>query len=662
MKHKSIFVKLLLFILPLVLIADGAVLSLTYYLTYQLSMQQTKELLQSVGEETARYFEYFDPDEPGDLANSNWYLDSVCALTDVAYVYNITPNAEDNSVKYNSIGFGEDATVEARQKHYSGAVIQNAAHPEEFDAMNGKLTGNIREDHNIYGDMLVCYVPVTRHYDVKTEKMVENDIKSIIGVETSVSEMIYSIRMRFATIALFMIISTVMIVLGVIAYAYQKIGVPAREISRRMSEYVANRENEKHEEKLVVKGNDEFAQMAESFNTMTDEIDRYIDDIEELTLEKHTSEAELNIARRIQMGLLQPKSMSGSGYDISALVRPAKDVGGDLYDYQLLDDGRVFISIADVSGKGISASLFMSRAITLLHQYALMDYSPAQMLEKFNDMLASRNPGGMFITTFVAFYDPSTAELTYSNAGHNFPYILSDSLIKIEDAHGMAAGLFSGEEYENATIQIKHGDILFLFTDGVNEAKDKNGRFYTTERLEEELTACVGVKNADPLTTVLDSVQHFAEGATQNDDITILTLRMNPCENEVVLHLNSELKELNTIKEAIRNLDVSDTMKHNLHLAAEEIFVNICSYAYDADGEAEVRFAVTDRVEMTFTDRGKPFDPTANVLEIDNYDHEHAIGGLGRFLVFSIADEARYDYINGRNILHLYFDPNKEAD
>ncbi|MBQ3417140.1 MAG: SpoIIE family protein phosphatase [Ruminococcus sp.] len=654
-KTKPIFIKLLLIILPLTLAAEIIALLVIYALTYESTIDQYKKKVQLVSTEIASVFEGCDPSNPEDYSSFNWYLNSVCSMTDMAYIYCIVPNKEDNSIKYMSIGFGEDATTEARVTHYPGLVIKNAAHPEEFDAINGKLTDNIREEHNKYGDTLISYSPVTQHYDAATDSIVKGDITMVVGAEMSITEIVRTFRRTFIMIMVYLSLVSTLIVLGILAVVYKKVSLPAREISRRMSGYVTNRETEKREEKLSVKGNDEFALMAVSFNTMTEEIDRYIDHIDTLTRDKHTQEAELNIARRIQMGLLQPERKSDARLDLHAYILPAKDVGGDLYDYQILEDGRVFLAIADVSGKGISAALFMSRAVTLLHQFMLTETSPAKILAEYNDTLASQNPSGLFITTFLAVWDPVTEKLTYSNAGHNFPYILSDSLIRLQGAHGVAAGLFEGEEYENETVRLKAGDTFFLYTDGVNEAKNTEGKFYSTERLEEKLAACSKNAKADALQIILDDLNSFTQGADQNDDITMLSLNILPKSDRITLSLRSELSELTKIKEAILGLAIGGDMKKTLYLAAEEIFVNICSYAYDTPDEVEVGIDLTDRVELCFIDGGKPFDPTADVLNIDEYDHDHRIGGLGRFLVFSVADEYSYEYTDHKNILRLYF-------
>ena len=660
-KSKSIFTRLLLLILPLVLIADMIILAIAYALTYQSNLAQSKQLVETVSREVALHFEAYDPAVPSEYESTVWYLDSVCALTDMTYAYCIVPDPAEHSIRFLAIGFGKDATQEARDTHHTGVVVTDVDDPELCDTMSGSGSAKFREEHNEYGDTLICYTPVTRHYDKSRFLYVENGIQSVVGVEMSVTEIIRAFRTRYLMIAIYMVLTSVLIVLGVVAVVYRRVRRPAREISRRMSEYVSNREKHAHEEKLRIPGNDEFSLMAESFNTMTEDIDRYIDDIETMNREKHIADAELNIARGIQMGLLQPDRMDGDAAHIRAYMLPARDVGGDLYDYCLLDGGKIFTAVADVSGKGISAALFMARAITLLHQYATAGYSPARILKEYNNTLAEHNPGGLFITTFLAIYDPASGVLTYSNAGHNIPYILSDALIPLEGAHGVAAGLFPEEEYEDAEISFTEG-TLFLYTDGVNEAKNVDGAFYSTERLEEMLTAGALRKDADPIQTVLDDLNSFSHGAPQNDDITMLSLHVERQPAESVLQLTSELPELTRIKQAIFALDVSEDMKRTLYLGAEEIFVNICSYAYESPGPVELRLTAEGGVGMTFADGGMPFDPTADVLKIEEYDHEHAIGGLGRYIVFSIADRYHYEYRDGRNVLYLYFDEVTDHD
>lgn len=639
--------------LLLLLVLESALLLLSYSITYDSNYKESEKNIRKALTMAVEMCESIDLYAPSEYVDPDALLTQLCGVCDVAYLFAVEPDLDTGSETYLAIGFGKDALKEVKDTRYRGVHVTGSLNKEQIEAYNGNTEGIILHERNRFDDSLVCYMPCTRYLDKKTDSYVKYQKPAIIGAEISLDSVNKESQDKFRMLAILTVSTTLLIALSFGVILYFKVFKPVTRISMIMTGYITDRE--KGIEKLEIKGKDEFAQMSKAFNTMTDEIDRYINDIDALTKEKHTRETEINIAHRIQMGLLQPDSLSTYSCAINAFILPAKDVGGDLYDYCLLDDGRIFIAIADVSGKGISAALFMSRAITLLHQYSKIYQSPAKILEEYNNTLASQNPGGLFITTFLMIWDPSCGRLTYSNAGHNFPYLLSDTLISLEDAHGIAAGLFYGETYEDACIYPKEGDELFLFTDGVNEAKNAEDEFFTTERLEKTLSSLIRTDTDDTIQKILTALNDFTQGAEQSDDITMLTLRVKEKPLQTVLKLTSEVTQLVSLREAIKAFPVDDELKNMLLLAAEEIFVNICSYAYDAPGEVEVKLSAGDRVEMVFSDSGKPFDPTVDVPDMDEYDHENSIGGLGRFLTFSIADEYRYEYRGGRNILTLYF-------
>ena len=710
-KTKSIFFKIALYMTPIVLALDMFVLLLSYNIVYESNQHYCEKQIRNAASSAAKMAEGMDLKEDVTQKFLCEYFSELCGMYDITYLFIVEPDLVKNSETYLAIGFGDDADPNAKETRYPGVTVEGMLNEEEIEAYKGNKSGLILHEMTTFGDSLVCYMPsYSSHYieeedDVPSEEQtdeqteektnepsddtyatvdepvafdpytgepvglgagapdaIEERTQVIVGAEISLSGIMRSFQERFSLYTFITITMTLVLVISFAIVLYLRVSRPIRKISGRMSSFVTDREKDQNVEKLVVKGNDEFSMVANSFNIMTDEIDRFINDIDALNREKHTQEAELNIARRIQMGLLQPDRTDGDTFSIRAYMLPAKHVGGDLYDYRLLDDGRIFVTIADVSGKGTSAALFMSRALTLLHQYAAMGYTPAQILTEFNNTLAAQNPGGMFITTFVAFYDPAAGMLTYSNAGHNFPYILSDRLITLEEPHGVAAGLFAGEEYEDATVPLAPGDSFFLYTDGVNEAKNKANAFYTTERLEKLLTGCLRHDSGDSLDTVLGDLNRFTRDAEQSDDITMLSLHIKPRPQETVLHLTSELPQLVTLRGAIDALPVSDSLKRTVQLAAEEMFVNICSYAYETPGDVEVRLGSARGAELTFIDSGKPFDPTADVLNIDDYDHEHTVGGLGRFMTFTLAASYRYAYQDGKNILYLSFSEVNDND
>lgn len=661
-KSFSLFAKIGLLMLLIILILDGVVLMLTYRISYENNLKIFEDQLRGAAKATVHYCETYNLyDDTVNAEKIDPLFDNICELFNVTYIYVVEPNIDTRSETYLEIAFGDDASDEAKETRSRGVTVNGTLNDAEIEAYNGNTEGVILHEVTHFDDALICYMPCTRYFDEAKDAYVDYKKPLIVGSEISVQQVNARFEHQFIQIVL-LTLSVTLVIAGAFALLlYFKVSKPIRMISDRMSRFVTDRE--KGINRLEEKGSSEFAQMSHSFNTMTDEINSYIDDIKELHRVRHMQEAELDIARQIQRGLLKPERSDVATAEIRGHMYPAKNVGGDLYDYCQLEDGRTFVAIADVSGKGISASLFMSRAITLLHLYAQMNYTPSRILEEYNNTLASQNPNGMFITTFIAIWDPVKGEMIYSNAGHNIPYVLSDRLIPLDQAHGVAAGLFEGETYEDALIALKEGDTLFLYTDGVNEAKNAEGAFYSTERLEEKLSDCIEKNAPDTMQAILSDLRDFVQEAEQNDDITMLTMKIKDAPRETVLRLRSIIEQLPTVKRTIFSLSLKEDLKRTIYLAAEEIFVNICSYAYDTPGDVTMKLLCSDNsVELTFIDGGKPFDPTKDVLDIDDYDHENAIGGLGRYLAFSIAESYHYEYTDEKNILALTFSREGQDD
>ncbi len=650
--RKSVFFKLALFIIPVVLAVEIAQLYTEYRTIYNSNYENCERMIKSAAETTSDIFLYFDLNSKDDAETYSKELDKLCNLWGVTYLFAVEPYVETRSEKYLAIGFGKDATEKAKKTRYPGVYVEGTLSDAQIKALKGDKSLTIIHEKNELDDTLICYRVVDKFFDTKKGAYVKADIPILIGAEVSFTGVMETFEERFNSIIIFDLIFTFLLTLSIFIVFYLRIHGPIKKISTRMKNFVSDRD--KGVEKLKVKGNDELTEMSRSFNLMTEEIDNYIKDIDNLTKEKHTQSAELNIAKKIQTGLLMPPRYKNKGVSINAIMVAAKNIGGDLYDYKILDDGKIFIAIADVSGKGISAALFMARAITLLHQYALLGYSPSKMLEVYNNTLAESNPNGLFITTFVAIYDPETHKLTYSNAGHNLPYIISDKLIKLDDSTNVAAGIFTDNEYDQNTIILKPGDVLFLYTDGVNEAANTSKEFFGTKRLEKELEKHINKENNTVSEDIFEAVSEFSDGAVQNDDITILTMRVEKT-NSKELTLKAEAQNLSEIVKMIYSEEsLSKDIKSQLRLIAEEIFINICSYAYNNSGDVTVRLDVlNDQATLTFIDSGKPFDTTADVLDINEYDHENSIGGLGRFIAFEIADDYSYVYKDNKNILKV---------
>ncbi len=244
---------------------------------------------------------------------------------------------------------------------------------------------------------------------------------------------------------------------------------------------------------------------------------------------REAMERDLSIAREIQMGIL-PSDLSactkGTRLDIHAVIEPAKHVGGDLFEVLRMGEDRVVVVIGDVSGKGIPAALFMAVAVTLVRTMARQFERPEEILLRLNDELAAQNPQGMFVTMACLVFDARSGRVVGANAGHN-PLVLLGSGKPprfVFPASGTVAGIFPGNEITSETMDLAPGDKLVLYTDGVTEAFNPEGKMFGNDRLLECLADKPGQNAAQTVAGLLDVVRGFAAGAAQSDDITILTV------------------------------------------------------------------------------------------------------------------------------------------
>ena len=646
MKH-SIFQKLAIGLMIVLLLIELIMLIIVYNTTYDNTVKEATKKIQNVANYEALNFETYELNNKEDMKNCSEEFTRMCNLVGVTYIYAIQPDIENRSETYLATGYGNGASKEFVYNRYPGYVAKGYLRDEQIQAFKGDDSGIVLHEKNAYDDTLICYMPVKRYFDYNTSTYVQ-ETTCIIGVEISIDTIMASFNARVLHTIIMMLVFSFVLVIAFSIVMYFRISKPIRRISKRMKSFVSQRDEEFVP--LQVKGSDELADMSQSFNVMAQEIDRYLLDVTELNRQK----AELNIARTIQMGLLEPQSFHNGTVTVNAFMLPARDVGGDFYDYLELDNGDIFVAIADVSGKGITAALFMARAFTMLHQYAESGLSPARILYEYNNHLAKNNPNMMFITTFVAVYHPSTGELIYANGGHNPSYILSDTLIKADQEHDLAAGIFTDVTYEEYRLVMKPGEMLFIYTDGVTEAQNKKQELFGEEKLEEVLADSPRNDGEATIKTVLNELREFTDDNEQVDDITMLTLEI-PLSGYRLLKLPAKKEQLIEINQALEQLNVSDDVRFALQVMAEEVFVNICSYAYpDSDGMVEIKIQPNkDRIIMTFTDSGIPFDTTENVIHIEDYDTENAVGGLGRFLTFSLADNYSYNRIDNKNILTI---------
>ena len=273
----------------------------------------------------------------------------------------------------------------------------------------------------------------------------------------------------------------------------------------------------------------EIGNLSDAFSKMVIEIDRYTNEIETLATERERISAELNVAKTIQASYLPtifPPFPDREEFDLYATMDPAKEVGGDFYDFFLIDDDHLGLVMADVSGKGVPAALFMMISKTLIKNHTQFSISPAEILTAVNAQLCENNDAEMFVTVWLGILEISTGKLTCANGGHEFPAIKKKNgqFELYKDKHGLVLGGMSGIKYKEYELMIEKGDILFVYTDGVPEATDSTPALFGTDRMLDALNQDVDANVNQLLVNVRASIDDFVKDAPQFDDITMMAL------------------------------------------------------------------------------------------------------------------------------------------
>ncbi len=284
---------------------------------------------------------------------------------------------------------------------------------------------------------------------------------------------------------------------------------------------------------IDVDSNDELGDLSKSFNKMIKNLKIYIENLEKTTREKEKIHSELMVAKKIQQSMIPsifPAFPNRTDFDIYAIMDPAKEIGGDFYDFFFTDKDHLALVISDVSGKGVSAALFMVIAKILLKNALQSGFSPEKTLELVNNQLCENNEASMFVTSFVCLIDIKTGEVTYSNAGHNAPLIYKKSENKydfINQPKGFVLGGMPNQKYINRKINMHPEDILFLYTDGVTESSNKNGNMFGELQLKNLLNSSKTKKLSikEIIKYLKGEISKFSNGAEQSDDITMLAFK-----------------------------------------------------------------------------------------------------------------------------------------
>lgn len=415
----------------------------------------------------------------------------------------------------------------------------------------------------------------------------------------------------------------------------------------------------------LIKTQDELLELHDAFHYMQENLTHYIESLKKTTSAKEKMESELRIAREIQMGMIPktfPPFPNRKEIEQYASLTPAKEVGGDLYDY-FIDHDKLYFIIGDVSGKGIPASLLMAVTRSLFRSITLHYEEPASILINLNNSLAENNDSNMFVTLFLGILHLNTGVLQFCNAGHNPPVMIHQNTGFLDLIPNLPLGLMEGFQYKQQELIIEKGTTMLLYTDGLTEAENHDQKLYGETRLLKLVSEIKNISIQGFVETILDDVKSHVETAEQSDDLTLLAIKYHgPAKKyEKSITLLNEIDQIKDLQHFVEtvglDLNLNSSLIMNLNLALEEAVSNVILYAYPKIKGKKIIVSVSFKgndLVFTITDTGIPFDPT--LIDNPNLElsaEERPIGGLGIFLIKQIMNEVTYSRIHDVNVFTM---------
>ncbi len=414
-------------------------------------------------------------------------------------------------------------------------------------------------------------------------------------------------------------------------------------------------------ETINVRTNSEFASLSDDINSTVDTLKHYIDEASKRI------DKELEFAKNIQASALPnnfPAFPKRKELDIHAYMDTAKEVGGDFYDFYFTRSNILNILIADVSGKGIPAAMFMMRAKSELKGLTENDLTLDNVFTKGNESLCDGNDAGMFVTAWQGRINLDNGLVQFANAGHNPPLVrhADGGFEYLKSRAGFVLAGMEGIKYRLQELQLQPGDIIFLYTDGVTEATNLNNELYGEERLQKVLNSRDFDSMDDLCTAVKQDVDAFVGDAEQFDDITMLAFKYNGDLTPQMHFDNAQISDINAVTdfvtEEMEKLDCPMKATIQMSVAIDEIYSNIVKFAYpDSTGPVTVKVNEIEEphaVAVTFIDEGVPYNPLIKEdPDITLSAEDREIGGLGIYMVKKSMDDIQYRYENEKNVLTI---------
>ena len=415
---------------------------------------------------------------------------------------------------------------------------------------------------------------------------------------------------------------------------------------------------------------DEIGQLSHSFGNMQQSLVKYIDELKNTTAQKASIESDLRIASGIQMGMLPEKFPTREDRDdvqLYASLTPAKEVGGDLFDFYFRDE-KLFFCIGDVSGKGVPASLFMAVTRSTFRTVSAHESMPDRIVTIMNKTIADMNKNNMFVTLFVGVLDLPTGRLRYCNAGHDAPLLVGAGVGELPCDSNIPVGFMPTWKYTLQEAHIFTGTTILLFTDGLTEAMNANYEQFQMERVNDVASRALAKQQQEPrqlIGLMTEAVHQFVGDAEQSDDLTMMAIQYIKQQSDVRMKKSivlendtQEVPRLNVfVEDVCQAVGFDETVTMEVKVAVEEAVVNVMKYAYPPgqNGDVSIEAASNDmRLKITIVDSGKPFDPTVQG-EVDTTlsAKERNIGGLGIHIMRQNMDSINYERMDNLNVLTL---------
>lgn len=403
---------------------------------------------------------------------------------------------------------------------------------------------------------------------------------------------------------------------------------------------------------------DEMKTLSDSFLVMENQLMNYVDIIKADAKEKERINAELEIASKIQLEALPKAQFDNGDVSVRSFIKAAKEVGGDFYDYFYINDHQLAVIISDVSGKGIPAALFMMRSKALLKSQLNSEKDLSVAAKEVNEILNENNNESLFVTSFIGVIDFKKEEIRYVNAGHEKPYIISNNtVIKLEGTANFVLGGMGDIEYKEESHAFHKGDVLFMFTDGLNESINDENEEFSYSRIEETINKSLDDSLDDLIKNMKKALSDFVKGKEAFDDITMVAVKFNTDS----LHLSFKKKELAIIEDAVNQFEAAfpkldAERKSKVGIILDELLNNLVSYEKIEDLEIELNFYVKeDSVKVEIISNGADYDPFKNKKDkyLNQFSHEIKEGGFGIAIVQKLAKSAKYKYQDGHSVITI---------